>query len=230
MLELSSNDLNTWREMFSGQERWVRRMLQSQQEPLANIPNDAIWNGWFESGDAELYFALLLEQKPQQVIELGSGFSSSFAAQALILNGSGELTCIDPNPRASLPETARHLVMPWQQADPEVFTKLNSGDILFIDSSHTALEALSVYLLLDSLPDGVFVHIHDMLYPGEPQWEEENLMISYFTLRQTHWAGLASLALLHNQLGTGFVDLIPSSAHAPWRSPGSVWLRKRSAK
>ncbi|MCA9708385.1 MAG: class I SAM-dependent methyltransferase [Myxococcales bacterium] len=228
MIELSAATFGAWRELFAGQERWVRGLVEPVADELRAIPADSIWNGFFESGDAELYYALLLALRPQRVIELGSGFSSSFAARALARSGRGRLTCIDPSPRASLPPQAEHLACPWQEVDPAVFSALAAGDVLFLDSSHTAEEALSLYLLLDVLPPGVLVHVHDILHPYPPTFPEEYLMISYFTLRRAQWEGMASLSLLHSELGPRFVELFPSSARVPWRSPGSAWLRRRS--
>jgi hypothetical protein len=227
MIELSAATFAAWRELFRGQEHWVRGLVAPVADELAAIPSESIWNGFFESGDAELYYALILGLRPARVIELGSGFSSSFAIRALARNGHGRLTCIDPAPRASLPPQAHHLPLPWQEVDPAVFTELAAGDVLFIDSSHTAEEALALYRMLDVLPAGVLVHVHDILHPHPPSFPEEYLMISYFTLRRAQWAGLASLSLLHSELGPGFVELFPSSAPVPWRVPGSTWLRRR---
>jgi hypothetical protein len=228
VIELSASTFAAWRELFTGHERWVRSIVEPVAAELAAIPADSIWNGFFESGDAELYHALLLRLRPEHVIELGSGFSSSFAARALASNGRGRLTCIDPSPRASLPPQARHLAQPWQDVDPALFVALAAGDVLFIDSSHTDEEALSLYRLLDVLPSGVLVHVHDILYPHPPSFPEEYLMISYFTLRRAQWEGMASLSLLHSELGPRFVELFPSSAPVPWRVPGSTWLRRRA--
>lgn len=227
MIELSAPTFAAWRELFVGQEAWVRSIVEPVADELAAIPSDSIWNGFFESGDAELYYALLLRLRPARVIELGSGFSSSFAARALAKNGHGRLTCIDPSPRASLPPEAEHLAQPWQEVDPVRFSALAAGDVLFIDSSHTDEEALSLYRLLDVLPPGVLVHVHDILHPHPPSFPEEYLMISYFTLRRAQWEGMASLALLHHELGPRFQALFPSSAPVPWRVPGSAWLRRR---
>ena len=136
--------------------------------------------------------------------------------------------CVDPAPRVALPAEARHVPRPWQRADPTLFSELNAGDVLFIDSSHQGEETLATYLLLDALPAGVFVHFHDLLFPGPPRYPEENLVISYCVLRQARWEGVAALAILQHDIGpAGMRELFPSSARAPWRSPGSVWLRKR---
>jgi predicted O-methyltransferase YrrM len=224
---LSEGTLSAWRSLFAGQEDRARALIEPVSRELAEIPEEVIWNGWFESGDAELYYALLRGLKPDRVLELGSGFSSSFAARALARNGKGELTCIDPAPRVAPPHGARHLVLPWQEVDPAVFGALTWGDVLFIDSSHEIEEALAYYPLLDALPAGVLVHHHDFLHPGAPAFPEEHLMISYYVLRKNRWEGLISLSLLHHQMGERFTDLFPSSNRAPWRSPGSTWMRKR---
>jgi hypothetical protein len=53
----------------------------------------------------------------------------------------------------------------------ETFKKLQSGDILFIDSTHVSKFASDVnYLFFEILPQlesGVIVHLHDIFYPWE---------------------------------------------------------------
>jgi hypothetical protein len=229
IVPLSSGTRATWRALFAGHEERVRGLLGAVSDELAAIPDGAIWNGWFESGDAELYYAMLRSLRPLRVVEIGCGFSSGFAQRALDMNGRGQLTCVDPSPRVMLPHRALHVCAPWQEADPGIFSSLEPGDVLFIDSSHEAEEALACYLLLDAVPPGVHVHHHDILYPNPPAHPEENLVISYYALRARSWEGVAAAALLHHELGPArFVELFPTAARNPGRSPGSVWLRRRA--
>jgi hypothetical protein len=162
------------------------------------------------------------------VIELGSGFSSSFAARALERNGKGELICIDPCPRIPIPGHVRHICARWQDVDASLIADLEAGDVLFIDSSHDFEESLAYYPVLDNLSSGVFVHHHDILHPNPSSYPEESLMISYYVLRSEKWEGLVSLSLLHHRMGEKFQSLFPSSSRTPWRSPGSTWLRRKN--
>ncbi len=225
---LSGATRAAWKDLFAGQAERVKGLLDPVRAELDLLPEGAVWNGWFESGDAETYYALLRHAKPARVVELGSGHSSGLAARALLKNGHGQLTCIDPAPRTAPPASARHVASPWQTAPAEA-RALGPGDVLFVDSSHEAEEALECYLLFDAVPPGAWVHIHDILYPHPPRFPEENLVLSYFALRKERWEGVAALALLHHELGPrGMLALFPSGARAPERVPGSVWLRRRA--
>src|SRR5690606_17232979 len=55
----------------------------------------------------------------------------------------------------------------------ETITKLQQGDMLFIDSTHTVKPGSEVNrIILDVLPrlnDGVFVHFHDIYFPYDYQ-------------------------------------------------------------
>jgi hypothetical protein len=92
--------------------------------------------------------------------------------------GGLDLTLIDPalddlrnlfGPRGS--GAAHHYSAPVQNVPLEVFARLESSDILFIDSSHILKTGSDVnhYLfeILPILQPGVLVHIHDILYPFE---------------------------------------------------------------
>ncbi len=61
--------------------------------------NGFFWkNTQFSWSDAMAYHALLRAFQPENVVEIGSGFSSLIAQQALQLNGRGKVTCIEPFP------------------------------------------------------------------------------------------------------------------------------------
>jgi hypothetical protein len=57
-----------------------------------------------------------------------------------------------------------------QSMPMEIFDTLEAGDFLFIDSSHVAKAGSDVaFLFLRVIPrlkPGVWVHVHDMFYPG----------------------------------------------------------------
>src|SRR5690606_4967570 len=63
-----------------------------------------------------------------------------------------------------------------QDVPLEVFSALQDGDILFIDSSHVSKVGSDVndqlFRILPALAPGVFVHFHDIFWPFEypPEW------------------------------------------------------------
>ncbi len=144
-------------------------------------------NSQFSWLDARSLFALLRHWRPRQLVEVGSGFSSLLIADVnrRFLGGSLATTCIEPYPRPFLAagidgiDTLR--VEQVQDTPMEVFTGLQAGDILFIDSSHVAKTGSDVnhlyFEVLPRLARGVRVHIHDIFLPHEyvKQWVlEEN--------------------------------------------------------
>ena len=68
-------------------------------------------------------------------------------------------------------EKVRIMKTKVQEVPREIMTSLNSGDLLFIDSSHVVKCGSDVkYLIFDILPrltSGVFVHFHDVFFPFE---------------------------------------------------------------
>ena len=56
-------------------------------------------NGWFNEKDAAFLYAMLLQERPRQIIEVGSGFSTATILDAKGMDDyvGGHFTCIEPN-------------------------------------------------------------------------------------------------------------------------------------
>jgi hypothetical protein len=193
---------------------------------------------WFPRLDAAAAYAIVRQTKPRRIVEIGSGHSTRFLAQAVADEGlSTQITCIDPAPRAALGRLkVRHLPVLLQDADPAEFVALEAGDILFIDSSHIAMPGTDVdRLFLDTLPRlaaGVLVHVHDVTlpycYPGAWAWRAYNEQLLVGALLQG--SGFELLFASHYAVKDllpgkveGIVTQLPlaSGAHET-----SLWLRK----
>jgi predicted O-methyltransferase YrrM len=198
-------DIASQQQLLDGEEDWLhvplyedeQRALYSELQgyitrgelPLPGVagrryqqPND-----WFPLADAFLLSALLHRERPQRIVEIGSGYSSAVMLDTLEhLQRTPELTFIEPYPQRlhslvqNAPSTRYTLhQQPVQQVDPAIFESLQAGDFLFIDSSHVAKIGSDVsYLFLRILPrlkPGVWVHVHDMFYPQSypASWVEE---------------------------------------------------------
>lgn len=130
--------------------------------------------GWL---DSRALFVFLRELCPRRVIEVGSGYSSLLTADVnrRFFDGGIDFQCIDPYPRPFLESEVvginRLIRQPAQSTDIEFFTRLEAGDILFIDSSHVAKTGSDVnFLFFEVLPRlaaGVRVHIHAIFLPEE---------------------------------------------------------------
>ena len=225
---IGAEDREDYQAFFSGSVAALRNFCLPVQAEYAAWPEDRSYNRWFESGDLELYYAVIRALRPKKIIEVGSGFSTHVAVEACAKNGFGKIICIDPDPRTDLPTEVELVKMPVEEAPADIFATLESGDLLFIDSSHTAEETLYHCLLLEHLPSGVVVHHHDCVYPSPPRFAEETILMHYYRLRQTAWEGLLSNEVARQALGPdGYADVIPSYRRNTTRLLGSIYTRKR---
>jgi len=136
--------------------------------------------GYYLHADSICLYSMLRLFRPRRVIEVGSGFSSALMLDVndRFLDRQTHFTFIEPHParlesilKPQDGTSARILRQPVQTVAPDVFLSLQSGDFLFIDSSHVSKVGSDVnYLLFDILPQlpaGVFVHVHDIFWPFE---------------------------------------------------------------
>lgn len=166
------------------QQELVRRLGATFAEELTALRQESgdvrfdFQNDYFSGVDAALYYSLLRDLRPRRVIEIGCGFSTQIASRALQKNAGeghrGTLTCIEPFPEARL--TGARLEMelierPVQEVALDQFRALESGDVLFIDSSHSVKFGSDVCReLLEILPvlaPGTWIHFHDIFFPFE---------------------------------------------------------------
>ena len=183
--------------------------------------------------EAQALHAVIRHYAPKRIIEVGSGVSTHCMLAALNLNGrNGQrtaLTCVEPYPSARLRQTSGiELLESKVQAVPvDVFRKLDRGDFLFIDSSHTVKPGSDVnYLILEVLPvlaPGVIVHIHDVFLPYDYQrnvlktflhWSETSLLRAYLT-HNDRMAVLFCLSHLHYDRQEQLKEIFPEYDPAP---------------
>lgn len=160
-------------------EDWFPRFMPAWDYPeqLDETPDlDRFYtrNSQFSWLDCRSLFVILQGLRPRRMIEVGSGFSSLLTADVnrRFLGGAMEFTCIEPYPRAFLRKGIDRLLQAKVQDVPlDTFAALQSGDVLFIDSSHVAKTGSDVnYLYFEVLPrlaPGVYVHIHDIFLPHD---------------------------------------------------------------
>ncbi len=140
---------------------------------------------WFPRLDGVMAYQMTADIKPDNIIEVGSGHSTRFMAQAAIDHGINvKIIAIDPAPRADISKInmVDLINKPLQDVDLDIFKRLKSGDILFIDSSHILMPGSDVDILfnriLPILPSGVYIHIHDITlpddYPKKWSWRAYN--------------------------------------------------------
>jgi hypothetical protein len=99
-------------------------------------------NGSFNSGDAEFLYQFIRNKKPRRVVEIGSGNSTKIAKCALDKNfreAGDEYThvCIEPYEMPWLESIGVEVIRERVENCPlHIFSDLEAGDLLFIDSSH----------------------------------------------------------------------------------------------
>jgi predicted O-methyltransferase YrrM len=151
------------------------RSLDEYNEDFARFgeaPEPKWQQGWFPRLDGAAAYGIVRQRAPKTIIEVGSGHSTRFMAQAI---RDGGLDCkqiaIDPFPRAAI----KSLPLEWHaelldQDHIELFANLEAGDIAFFDSSHILMPGTDVDMIfnriLPVLKPGVLIHIHDILLPG----------------------------------------------------------------
>jgi len=129
----------------------------------------------YTATDALTSYFIIRDVKPKQMIEVGSGLSTYYSHLAIEKNKEEGtdclLTCIEPYPYPKLSSIPgiNLVVDEVQNVALQKFEQLNSGDILFIDSSHILrIDGDVPFLFLEVLPSlkkGVHVHIHDVHFP-----------------------------------------------------------------
>jgi Methyltransferase domain len=196
------------------------------------------FNDYFSSPDAEIAYALVRAERPRLIIEVGSGNSTRLFKAAI---ADGELTTkivsIDPDPRQDVRGIADRVIAARLEEVPqsEICDTLQSGDILFIDSSHEVRIGNDVLrLLLNVLPaleNGALIHLHDIFLPYEYprrwmidflwKWNEQYLV-------QALLQGSNQFEVIWpaHYLQRTLPDFERYFDHRPQGLAGSLWLRK----
>jgi predicted O-methyltransferase YrrM len=202
--------------------------------------------------DARTLYYFLRDYKPRRYLEVGSGLSTYYASLAAARNAEEgsplHLTCVEPYPfdaLRTLPDF--DLVEGFVQDTPlEVFESLESGDVLFIDSSHALkVDSDVAYLFLEVLPrvkPGVLVHIHDVPFPfnvpypadtwlfGErwPVYWNEAMVVQAFLAFNSSFEVLLSVPMIRHQDEAFLKERFPeyvAVADDP-NPPSSLWLQR----
>lgn len=201
-------------------------------------------NPSYPTFDGVMLYSMLRHIQPRRIIEVGSGFSSAamLDLNEHVFGGRIDLTFIDPDMNRLRPllrsddETRVRLIQKRVQDVPLAeFDRLESGDVLFIDSSHVAKIGSDVnrlyFEVLPRVKPGVFVHIHDIAanldYPRQwydegRAWNESYLLRAFLMYNHTfevvlftQWIATLKIAWLHQHM--------PLCARG---GGGQIWLRR----
>ena len=209
---------------------------------LGGDPPAPRWaQSWFARLDGAAAYVLVRDRRPPRIVEVGSGHSTRFLARAAADGGlEVAITAIDPAPRADLAGLSVDFIRNTvQAAGLEPFIALQSGDMLFIDSSHVAMPGTDVDFLfsrvLPALPAGVLVHIHDICLPDDylPAWRWRGYNEQQMAAALLAGGGFRPLFASH-YVASRMSDKVAGSAAGRLLLPDgtpetSLWLEKTAA-
>ena len=210
-------------------------------------------NGGFMAIDAHVYYSFIRHFKPKQIVEIGAGNSTVLAAAACRQNRkeNGEqprLTAIEPFPSALLsegfPGLSQLIKQKVEDVNLELFSSLQSGDILFIDSTHVLRSGGDVQLeyceILPRLAPGVLVHIHDISLPkpyprvyfeNQLYWNEQYLLQAFLCFNsrfEVIWPGNYMILKYPERVCNVFPEYHEMRKLYPMSEPSSFWIRVKA--
>ena len=209
--------------------------------PAGEVPRFYLNNGLFGGIDALVAYCMVRHFQPRLIIEIGSGLSSLLLSEAAMKSKGASLICIEPFPQEFLkegfPGLDQLIEKKVQDVDLEFFSHLQSGDVLFIDSSHTVKIGGDVnYLFLEVLPrlkPGVIIHVHDIFLPFDYRrdwvmeefrfWTEQYLLQAFLTFNSEFEILMANnyLSRYHE------ADLRATFPTSNSWIGGSFWMRRK---
>ncbi len=211
-------------------------------------------NGTYMAVDAHVYYGLIRHYKPRRIVEIGAGNSTLLAAAACVTNQqetgqAPQLIAVEPYPgdilRKGHPGLTELVSEKVQEVDLSLFTSLQAGDILFIDSSHVLRAGNDVqweYLeILPRLAPGVMVHIHDVSLPkaypkvyfdSHLYWNEQDLLQAFLAFNnrfEVIWPGNYMMLRHPKRMLRVFPEIERMRQDFPSSEPTAFWMRIRAA-
>ena len=221
-----------------------RDEINCRWKDYASLPEFCILNGSFEGGDADYWYSVIRYFRPKRIIEIGSGYSTLIARQAIERNNFDdemyhcEHICVEPYEQSWLEGLGVKVLRVCVESVPlDFFDTLNENDILFIDSSHIIRPQGDVlYEFLELLPrlrKGVVVHIHDIFTPKNYShsaiikdvlfWNEQYLLEAFLT-NNSDWKILGAVNYLKHNYFEKLRVVCPYLRQD--NEPGSFYIRK----
>lgn len=223
------------------------------QDELNKIPLDkadelsfSFNNPSFGPGDAEYLYCMIRHFKPSRIIEIGSGYSTLMAKEAIENNKienslyKCEQICIEPYEMPWLEKTGVQVIRKLvENVDVSFFSSLQKNDILFIDSSHMIRpqgDVLFEFLeILPLLNPGVIIHVHDIFSPRDYTkkhivddvlfWNEQYLLEAFLSCNKD-FVIIGALNYLKNHFPGKLNAKLPVLRNHPGHVPGSFWIQK----
>lgn len=245
-----THDIPGIRMNAEGQRKWLEDYIDFYRDlrfPEKQTPGHRFYfeNRWFSYSDAIFLYGFLRKHQPKKIVEVGSGFSSAVMLDTvdMFFSQKPEITFVEPHPDRLvnlLSEDDRHRVTlidsKVQEVSIDIFRSLQSGDLLFIDSSHVVKCGSDLQFLffeiLPCLQPGVFVHFHDVFYPFDypSQWLTEGRYWNenYFLRAFLSWNNEWQIRFFNTYVHIMFGDLIEKSMPLCAKNAGGSLYIQRS--
>jgi len=183
--------------------------------------------------EARVLYGFVRRERPTRVIQIGCGVSTSIIMQASVdQNVAGAkgvlptITCVEPYPSRFLRRLGEQgsidlVTERAQDWDPtRALEELESGDLLFVDSTHTTVPGRVNRIILEWLPSlnqGVWVHFHDIYFPYDFEpgilsrslfFPRESILLQAFLTCNYRFTVEVSLSLLHHERTEGLSSIL----------------------
>jgi hypothetical protein len=247
--EVPNNDLLGIKLNEKSQQETLNEYINFYEDlpfPVKQTPGHRYYydNSWFSYSDAIFLYSFLRKHLPKRIIEIGSGFSSAVILDTIdcFFSQRPDVTFIEPYPDRLISllrdddiKQIRLIEKKIQEVSPDVLLGLESGDLLFIDSSHVVKCGSDLQLLmfeiLPRLQPGVFVHFHDVFYPfdypsewlTEGRYWNENYFLRAFLSYNSEWSIQFFNTYVHFMFGESIKEKMPLCA---LNQGGSLYIRR----
>ena len=200
-------------------------------------------NGSFLFQDGFTLHSMVRHFKPPRLIEVGCGMSTCAILDACdAFSPETKLTFIDPFPKFMLdllrPEDQTRFELRdqcIQDVELDLFHNLQSGDVLFIDTSHVSKIGSDVnhffFNVLPVLRKGVYVHFHDIWYPFEypREWLSRGIFWNEAYMLRTYLMNNPNfeIVMFNNYVLKCLPEVVKRDFPRFAEQPGaSIWLRR----
>jgi hypothetical protein len=248
------------RSNIDAQLHWVDQCSERYRHNLRNfrVHKNAVQMNGSDEGygqvEADFLYCFVRHIRPKRIVQIGCGVSTAVCLMAAADEGYiPEITCIEPYPSKFLKQehaAGKLTLLPKkvQEVGAGCGSSLRSGDLFFVDSSHTLAPAGEVNLiLLEAIPriaSGVYVHFHDIYFPYDYGpgtlssalfFNHETALLYAFLLMNDGFEIAASLSMLHHMRLTDLVRLFPDMQPLEFDEgltrksghyPNSIFLRR----
>jgi len=217
-------------------------LVPFQTQPVDTLLYSAD-NPHYSYTDGIILFCMLNHLRPRRLIEIGSGFSTCaiLDTNRIALDSRIDVTSIEPHTDLLRTLISRYSDPPaiveskLQDVDPRMFDQLESGDVLFVDSTHVSKLGSDVnYIFFEVLPRlraGVVIHLHDIYasfeYPDPwviegRAWNEAYLLRAFLEYNE-RFRILLFISYLQNAYEAWFQQNMPKTL---LDKGGCFWMEK----